>query len=163
MSARKKSKSDYWISKIEAAALCRINPRYFDKKIRPLLPESATRRPGGKVLEFHAATVSETYNAYKESKRADVNGDGEPVVTLAAGDSPGLERGRIARAKISELELQERQGSLVPQDEMREWLGRFVAIFRLAAETIEKLSPASAKVLDEALDEMEREIETEGE
>lgn len=79
---------------------------------------------------------------------------------MQGSGSPALERYREERAIIARLERMEREASLIPRDEMREALGRLAGLLRTAGETLEREHGVEARsVLDEALDDAEREID----
>ena len=74
--------------------------------------------------------------------------------------SPALERYREERALLARLDRLEREGRLVPRDEVRRALGRVAAIVRGAGDTLQRQCGAAAlEVLLEALDDAQREIE----
>lgn len=76
-------------------------------------------------------------------------------------ESPGLERYRLAKAELAELELERRKGDLVDRAVMRTGLGRMADVLRGAGERLERVHGAEpAKVLSDALKGVEREIET---
>ncbi|HJX11107.1 MAG TPA: hypothetical protein VJ733_11495, partial [Candidatus Binatia bacterium] len=79
---------------------------------------------------------------------------------LQGGSTPALERYREERALLARLDRQERERSLLPRDEVREFLGRIAAILRGAGEALQRQFGATAVcVLYDCLDESEREIE----
>lgn len=74
---------------------------------------------------------------------------------LAGGDSVGLERFRLAKAKIAEMDLAERCGELIDVSKARDILGRWASILRRAGERIGRLSPEAGKILADSLDELQ--------
>jgi len=90
----------------------------------------------------------------------------DDALLLGAG-SPALERYREERALIARLDRLEREGQLLPRDEVRVALGRIAAILRGAGDTLHRqFGQAAADILLEALEDAGREIErsfTEGE
>ncbi len=79
---------------------------------------------------------------------------------MVGAGSPALERYREERALIARLERMTREGSVVPREEMRTALGRIAALLRSAGETLEREhGPEARNILDEALDDAEREID----
>ena len=90
----------------------------------------------------------------------------DDALLLGAG-SPALERYREERALIARLDRLEREGQLLPRDDVRVALGRIAAILRGAGDTFQRqFGQPAADILLEALDDAEREIErsfTEGE
>ena len=79
---------------------------------------------------------------------------------LAIGDSPGLERYRLAKAALAELELQERQRTLLPVDQMRAVLLRWSTLVRRLSERLAKRFGAEASAaVNDCLDECGRVID----
>ena len=78
---------------------------------------------------------------------------------LQGGNSPALERYREERALLARLDRLEREGRLLPLDEVREALGRIAAILRGAGDALQRQFGAAAmQLLHEALDDAQREI-----
>lgn len=74
----------------------------------------------------------------------------------------GLERYRLARAELSELELAERKGSLIARDKVRTVLSRWASIVKRMAEVTRKRFGAdAAAVISDALSECEAVIDNE--
>ena len=72
-------------------------------------------------------------------------------------DSPGLERYRLAKAKLAELELAKQQRSVMSRDLAREILGRVAAMFRRYGERLSKRhGPEEAVLFNEVLEETRR-------
>jgi phage terminase Nu1 subunit (DNA packaging protein) len=78
---------------------------------------------------------------------------------LDAGDSPGLERYRLAKAAIAELDLEERRGALIELAKVRAALSRWSTILRRLGERLAKRFGNDAAVaLNETLNECHRVI-----
>lgn len=76
---------------------------------------------------------------------------------LQDGDSPGLERYRLAKASLAELELEERRRSLLPVVKVREALSRWATIVRRMGERLGQRWGADAQTLvNDALTECEQ-------
>jgi hypothetical protein len=74
--------------------------------------------------------------------------------------SPALERYREERAALARLDRLEREGALLPRDQVRQWLGRVAAIVRAAGDALQRQhGPAALELLYEALDDAQREID----
>lgn len=74
--------------------------------------------------------------------------------------SPALERYREERAALARLDRLEREGQLLPRDEVRLALGRIAAIVRGAGDTLQRqFGQAAADILLEALEDASREID----
>jgi phage terminase Nu1 subunit (DNA packaging protein) len=54
----------------------------------------------------------------------------ESIVPVSPADSPGLERFRLAKAGIAELDLQQRAGELVERERMHAFALRIASLFR---------------------------------
>lgn len=73
---------------------------------------------------------------------------------LADGDSPALERYRLAKAKHAELDLEERRARLIDREKCREVLARWAAEIRLMGERLAKQhGNEAAETVNDALDE----------
>lgn len=89
-------------------------------------------------------------------RSARIPDDTDPLLS-GPGTSPALERYREARAKLAELDLEQRRGRLVDIGDLRERISMLASHLRKAAERIERLhGPDPKRILDEALDEVER-------
>ncbi len=76
---------------------------------------------------------------------------------LAVGDSPGLERYRLAKAELAELELQVRKGTLIPIDAVKDTISRWSALIRRMGESLAKrFGNEAAELLNETLVECRR-------
>jgi hypothetical protein len=79
---------------------------------------------------------------------------------MQGNGSPALERYREERAAIARLDRLEREGLLVPRDEIRQVLGRVATILRGAGDALQRqFGPMALEILYEALDDAEREID----
>lgn len=79
---------------------------------------------------------------------------------MQGSGSPALERYREERAAMARLDRLEREQQLIPRDLARESLGRVAAILRGAGDALQRqFGPAAVEVLNEALDDAQREIE----
>ena len=73
---------------------------------------------------------------------------------LGGANSPALERYREARAKLAELDLQEREKDLLPAAEVHEMLVRLSTLLRNAGETLQRqYGPDAVAIYDGALDD----------
>jgi hypothetical protein len=78
---------------------------------------------------------------------------------MQGGASPALERYRQERAMLARLDRLEREGSLVPRDEVRDALARISALLRAVGEALQRQFGREALELYlEGLDDVEREI-----
>lgn len=99
--------------------------------------------PARTKLGWNVARV-EAWRATREIRRAPARS--EP--------SAGLERFRLAKAALCELQLAEREQSVIPRDQMHEALGVFGHFIRRATETLQRrYGPEARDILAEALDD----------
>ncbi len=78
---------------------------------------------------------------------------------MQGGDSPALERFRLARARIAENELARQEGTLVDQDVMKEILGLWAAVNRRFALKLQKeFGPRGRELYDEWLNSSEKTV-----
>lgn len=86
----------------------------------------------------------------------------DPLLGAAEGDSPGLERYRLAKAAIAELDLEERIGSLLSRDKARAALNRWASIVRRLGERLGKrFGPDAARSVNDALIECQHVVDHE--
>lgn len=72
----------------------------------------------------------------------------------ADGDSPALERYRLAKAKHAELDLEHRRGELINREKCREILSRWAVVIRRMGENLTKRhGNEAAETVNEALEE----------
>jgi hypothetical protein len=86
--------------------------------------------------------------------------DDEADPLLQGSGSPALESYREERAALARLDRLEREGLLLPRDKVREALGRVAAIIRAAGDALQRqFGLAALELLNESLDDAEREVE----
>ena len=79
---------------------------------------------------------------------------------LADGDSPGLERYRLAKAKHAELDFEERQGTLIDKEKCRDILARWGVVIRKMGDRVSKRFGIEAnRIVSEAIDECQSVVE----
>lgn len=78
------------------------------------------------------------------------------------GDSPALERYRLAKAKLAEMDIEQRRNALVPRDRIRSGLGRFAQILRQLGERLgQRYGPEATASVNDALDDCQQVIDDE--
>jgi len=83
--------------------------------------------------------------------------DDDPL--MSGSGSVALERYREERAAIARLDRMEREGSLLPRDEVREAMGRVASMIRGAGDALQRhFGQTAVEILTDALDDAEREI-----
>lgn len=74
--------------------------------------------------------------------------------------SPTLERYREERAALARLDRLEREGALLPREQVRACMGRIAALIRTSGESLQRqFGPNALDILSEALDEAQRELD----
>lgn len=90
-------------------------------------------------------------------QRPTLPSDDDPL--LNSGDSPGLERYRLAKAGLAELDLAEREKHCWTADAVHDGLMIISQTFRQASETIQRqFGPEAYAILEEAVREAEAQI-----
>jgi hypothetical protein len=84
--------------------------------------------------------------------------DDDPM--MQGSGSPALERYREEKAIMAKLDRQEREGQLLPLDDMRRILDQIAMTVKSAGEVLERqYGPGAAEILNEAVGEMGRIME----
>lgn len=79
---------------------------------------------------------------------------------LVGGDSPGLERYRLAKAAIAEYDLEQRKQELIEREKARSSLGRLASILRRLSERLGKrYGPDASIAVNNAVLEYQRIID----
>jgi hypothetical protein len=76
--------------------------------------------------------------AERERSKAILSPSDDPLLTNI-GDSPGLERYRMAKAQLAEMDLQVRQGSLIAVDHMDAGLAAITDAYRHGVEEAQRM------------------------
>ena len=67
-------------------------------------------------------------------------------------ETPSLERGRMAKAELAELQLEERRGLVIPREDVHEGLMEFAKVLRGAGDRLQRQHGSAAyEILDDAL------------
>jgi phage terminase Nu1 subunit (DNA packaging protein) len=141
-----------WLTRTEAAALVQLSPRQFDEAIKSRLAKAAIAGTGAK-LRYKAIDVVAALVEYRISQ---LKIEGEDAALLAGDETPGLERMRLARADILEMERDKLHGKLVPIDELSTPLAQLGALIRnAAAKLARKYGNDAPELLNQAVDEAE--------
>jgi hypothetical protein len=143
------------MSKAEVLKLCGVSDETFRTVIRPMLAADHSRRETsrGNPLRFFAPAVVAVL--VQRAAAADID---DPM--LAGDGSPALERYRLARAKLAELDFSQRCGQLVPVADFVGMLGPLSAILRGAGDELGiKYGADAQRLLNDSLDEFGRQVE----
>lgn len=104
---------------------------------------------GSALLRIYADVENNPHKNHPGKKATD---ETDPL--LVGSDTPALERYRLAKAELSELELAEKRKQLVSLDLLKETWGPVVDVMRKAIMTIEKdYGRDAGEVIDDAIDE----------
>ncbi len=141
-----------WISKGQMLLVWDVSEQVFDRNIRPHFPLDCVRQQKNRVW-FYSRGCIEGY------LRRPLAVDAEDAEMYAGFDSPALEKFREARAGLANLDLKEREKELVSRTDMRTGLARLGALYRGVGEKLQrKYGPEAADLLNEVMDEAEREF-----
>jgi phage terminase Nu1 subunit (DNA packaging protein) len=147
MGTKRKRRDDGWIPLADMHRVFGVSSQSFDRYVRSHFPPDAMRKDGRSVV-FYARDCIEAWAVKKFI--APVDGDDS---MLATGTSPALERYRLARARQAELDLAEREGSLVRVDQLDAAWVTISGILRRAGATLQRQHGSGARdILDAALD-----------
>ena len=76
---------------------------------------------------------------------------------MRSGESATLERWRLAKAKLAEIELEEKVGTLLILDDVLEWANMMAHVMRGVGERLQRsFGQAAADVLNEGIDDLDR-------
>jgi hypothetical protein len=113
----------------------------------------------GAVLSRFHDILRDNHREIRKAKSADF---GDPLLDGVSEDGDGdlwLARYREKKTRLAELELQQKEGSLVPRSDIREVMDRAALMIRQLQEDLErKFGPDAADLAGSALDGLEREI-----
>ena len=147
---------EIWLTRQQAADLCGLSTRQFDEVIRPraIKAEKGT----GKNLRLSAKAVVAALVAYRVEQAKpliDPTGD-DPLLASAMGESPALERYRLAKAKIAEHDLSEREKALIRADILDEAMRTGLKAFRGTGDRlVRECGNRAAEIFNEGIDEFE--------
>lgn len=91
--------------------------------------------------------------------RLDV-GDQQTDPELVGGDSPGLERYRLARAQQEEIKLEAMRKDYLRRDDIRMMHGELATLIRKAGDEVQRrFGVVAGEILNDAINEFEKRIE----
>jgi hypothetical protein len=124
-----------------------------------VINEQATRYGipfGGATVNLSA--VVKGFHDFLAENAVKLARDEDPL--MQGSGSPALERYREERAAMARLDRLEREGELLPRDEVREALARVASILRSAGDTLQRqFGQGGLDILCEALDDAQREVD----
>jgi hypothetical protein len=149
------TQSGWWLTRREAADLLEVSLQQFERTYQVLLPKSAIRMEGRKYLIRGRALVDAIV-----SKELAKTAPGEDAEVYAGGDSPNLERLRLAKAKLAEFEVARQERRLIPIDEHQAVLMALASRLRSAGEALQvKYGVGAAADIEEALERFGGDVE----
>ena len=158
MANQKKTQADRLLTRQDMGRLFNVRPEHFDKSYREFVPQDLIVKSDRRVL-FKPHAVKAIVDALLEAERekfADAGGD--PL--LAGGDSPGLERYRLAKAELAELDVAERQKQVVNVKDVEQIIGIVAARIRsLGDRMVKRFGKDARKMIDRSLDDAQKEID----
>jgi hypothetical protein len=149
--------ANLWLTKQDAADLLGKQHEFVRTQVISRMPDSGKRRGRGRGAPWELLG-SAVVSAYVEYVAEMSTGDPE---TYASTSSPAMERQRLARAKILEWELAERQNELMSVELFqRAAASAMTPLRRFAEEQIKEHGNGTADAWNEAIEEFDKEMES---
>jgi len=147
---------EIWLTRQQAADLCGLSTRQFDEAIRPraIKAEKGT----GKKLLLNAKAIVAALVAYRveQAKPAIDPTSDDPLLAAVVGESPALERYRLAKARLAEHDLSERDGILLRADAIKEALMAGIRVMRATGDRlVRQLGNVAGEIFNEGVAEFE--------
>lgn len=143
-----------WATVAEIARLTGKTPQGIHSAFLPHLAAEDIRRDPKPMIVRTAAIISILVERQTQKTRQ----DSDPL--LSDGDSPALERYRLAKAKLAELDLEHRKGDLIDREKCRELMGRWSVIIRRMGERLGKRYGNDATLsVNDSLDECQKVVD----
>lgn len=153
MSTKQKTTERGWTTVSNAAAFFGMTPQAIRQTYFPCMRDSDIRKSANPVV-FRVAALIEVMVEKRVAERVIVTSQAPPdELLLEEGDSPALERYRLAKAKLAELDLETRKGQLIERDKARDIFSRWAVLIRRMGERLAKrFGPDAAATVNETLD-----------
>lgn len=148
--SKKIDRETAWFTIEEMCHAFDVTRQAFSSQIRPLLHDSDIRDAGkkGVLIKCRAAI-----NAWAERQAQKVAKPTDPLL-VGAGDSPALEEYRKHRARLAEMDVQEREKTHANLAHLNDCLMRFSSSIRRGIEvTQRKFGPEIAEIMNSAIDQ----------
>lgn len=150
------SEASHWKTTNEMADFFGITKQTFVKvRSKYVAPEHKRKR--GREVEWYSPGVVQAWIDHEVDKQRTKPEFDDP--DMAGENTPWLEEFRRLRCKGLELDLAEREGSLVPIDEFKQWLGPIVSAFRGVLERIKTTAPDVHEMLNEVIQRFKEEVD----
>ena len=154
MGTKRERRPEGWLPIADMPRVFGVSGHSFDRYVRPLILKDAMRTEDRKILVYCRDAI-ESWALHKFQAPA---ADGDPM--LVSGDSPALERYRLAKAQHAELDLAERSHELVSVAQLTAAWDLVSSSWRRACNVLEnQCGPEAKRILDEVLNAAEQSIE----
>lgn len=142
-----------WLSVAECRRAMAVSHEAWNKTYRPLVPVNAIRGAGPNTrIRLRNLIDALIQRELARQREAMGQGDDDPML-YQGGESPNLERLRAAKAKLAEMDLEERRGTHADLAELHQSLLRFGGQIRRAGEILQRrYGPEATDVLNEAIE-----------
>jgi hypothetical protein len=144
-----------WSTVATAAEFLDLTPQAIRQTYLPAMADcDVDRKRTPLTLRVSAVVDLMIQRRLDETKKHQPIQSDDPL--LADGDSPALERYRLAKAKHAELDLEQRKGELIDKEKCRDVLARWGSTIRKMGDRISKRFGIEAnQMVSEAIDECE--------
>lgn len=145
-----------WFDRDTMAAIFGMRVTNFDKGPRRYAADEdvALDANNGRRLLFHAPSIIKRWAAAKYGGLDDASPE-DRLLLASNPDSPALERWRDYKARIAELDYQQRLRTLVPMAELAEGLGIITSRLRTLGDRIQRrFGPDALDMLNDTLDDI---------
>ena len=144
MKTETKTPKDSWITMDEAARFLNITRQGVQNSYLPVLEKRDVDRDQ-KPMRVRAAAILDIATSRRATAQE------EPL--MSEGNSPALERYRLAKAKLAELDLHLRKNDLIEVARAKEVFLRWSVLVRRMGERLSKrFGPDAAATVNETLD-----------
>lgn len=153
MTAKRKTTERGWATVSSAAAFLGVTPQSIRQTYFPCLRDVDIRRSANPIV-FRVAALIEVMVEKRVAERTAITPQAPAdELLLEDGDSPALERYRLAKAKLAELDLETRKGQLIERDKARDIFSRWAVLVRRMGERLAKqFGPDAAATVNETLE-----------
>lgn len=157
-----RSPDESWFPLAVVCRMLRVSRQNFHGSWKRHVPPAAMRSGGkGRETLIDTRAFIDSLMQFSAEREREKFGDDALLVGGGDGSSPSLQRLRIARAKLAELDLAERRGELVHVQTMQQGVGALAGVIRDALVRARTM-PGGNEIVDaieEALDEFSNGVE----
>lgn len=144
-----------WMTRQEIARCFDVRPEHFDKTFREHVPDRMIAKAKRRVL-FDPRAVRAVLDGQVAAEKEKHTHTGGDDMLVGDGQSPAMERYRLARAKIAEADLAERDGETVRVSAVESMVMSVASRVRAAGDRLgRKFGVDAQDVLLRALDDLE--------